>query len=126
MNIFQRNFTSFQDALNVSFSDNYRTQRKEAYDMFEKRRLDINENELYYIVISVNVGGCNGWFSNTNCDMGFPNQFPSPPISFDGINIPGCNFGVPGPFGPSFNNPCNKNYTRSHNFNGTISFSPND
>ncbi len=46
MNIFQRNFTSFQDALNVSFSDNYRTQRKEAYDMFEKRRIDINENEL--------------------------------------------------------------------------------
>lgn len=46
MNIFQRNFTSFQDALNVSFSDNYRTQRKEAYDMFEKRNINVTNNEM--------------------------------------------------------------------------------
>jgi hypothetical protein len=46
INIFQRNFVSFQNALNIPFSENYRTQRREAYDMFEKRRLDVNENDL--------------------------------------------------------------------------------
>ena len=45
-NIFQRNFTSFQNALNISFSDNYRTQRKEAYDMFEKRNINVTNNEM--------------------------------------------------------------------------------
>ena len=56
-NIFQQNFISFQNALNISFSDNYRTQRKEAHDMFEKRRLDnFNSNNNLNQFGNANIG----------------------------------------------------------------------
>jgi hypothetical protein len=46
INIFNRNFTSFQDALNISFSENYNIQRKEAFDMYNKRINDVDNNKL--------------------------------------------------------------------------------
>jgi len=44
--LYKQNFSSYQDAMNITFSENYRNQRQEAFDVFNKRNMsDINYNQ---------------------------------------------------------------------------------
>jgi hypothetical protein len=44
--LYRQNFTSYQDAMNITFSENYKNQRQEAFDVFNKRNMsDINYNQ---------------------------------------------------------------------------------
>jgi len=41
-NVYRNNYTSYQDAMNITFSENYAQQRKEANELFQKRMNDYN------------------------------------------------------------------------------------
>ena len=46
LGLYKTNFTSYQDAMNITFSENYRNQRQEAFDVFNKRNMNnINYNQ---------------------------------------------------------------------------------
>lgn len=42
LNVYKNNFGSYQNAMNITFSENYKQQRKEANEIYQKRMEDYN------------------------------------------------------------------------------------